>query len=1126
MIFMRTFIFLTFCSVFSLTPNAVLSQNFKIFIDSDKTITIDELFKLISDQTDYKFIYQDGLFKDYPKAHLKKGTIKANDLLKNSIANSKLNFEIINGNTIVIKEQEDTSDSSLKNQQENEITGVILDSEGIPIPGANVVEVGSGVGVMTDFDGKFTLTLQTKKPKIKVSFVGYTTLEVNIGSKRHYELILETNTEALDDVVVVGFGKQKEASLVSAVSTVKGEQLRMPNRSLSNNLAGQIPGLIAIQRSGEPGYDNSEFWIRGISSFAGGTGPLVLVDGIPRSLNDIDPDEIQTFTLLKDAAATAVYGAEGANGVILITSKRGVNQKTVISYRGEYGVSEPTRLPEFVGAGDFMRLYNEALFNEGSAPMYSDELIARHESGQDPDLYPDVNWLNLLSDYSTSTRHTLNFRGGGEKAKFFISGSYFNQGGIFQQNSLADYNNNIGLNRYNLRSNVDFDVSPTTLLSVDLSGQYLETNYPGVGSTTIFQRMTIAPPNLFPMVFSDGTNAGHPVPSGNRVNPYNLLMESGYSKEWRSSTQSKVALVQDLDVITQGLSAKGVVSYDSYSLYTTSRTKTPAQYVASGRDLNGNLVLNQVVNEVPFGEPAEGNSGEKRIYLEASVNYNRSFNEKHDVGGMLLYYQKETQLHNQALAFRKQAYVGRGTYLYDNRYSLEVNFGITGSETFADGNRFGLFPAMGVAWLVDNEAFWKDSGISKVINGLKLRYSIGRTGNDDTGGERFLYRSSFNNAGGYPIGIGSNGGLNSIGGLVEGRFSAPGLTWEIEDKRNYGLDIDLFSNRINLQLNYFDNTRSSILLQRRTVSEAAGLRQAPWQNFGEVSNKGFDGSLMARENFGDFTVSLRGNLTYAKNKILEYDEVPQLYDWMNVTGTSLRTANLYVAERLYDREDFDINVAPDGTETFELKEGYAVSSLGGNIRPGDIKYVDLNGDGEINQFDQSRQIAKPSVPELIYGVGLNVDYKGFYANIFFQGAGSVSTVLGGSNGQGFHPFTWGVQETSIRKAALNRWSQDNPSQDVMFPRLRTSNFFHNTVASTWWLRDASFLRLKNVEIGYNFSKNLLDKLSLTSGRFYVMGNNLHVWDKIKMWDPEIGNENAGMNYPLSRNVTFGLELKL
>lgn len=1113
------FIFFAFVQAAPMVTAQNINLNFR-------NSSLEKVLSELSRQAKVDLVYDSNSLKNSKAINVNLKGTSLNQALHEVFKDQPFEYEL-KQNTLVVRA---SPVINLKNngkiqQDFIKVTGLVTDTSGVAIAGASIVSKSTPtLGTATDRNGRFILEVPLNTVLV-VSYIGFLAQDTRIVDNRECVIRLYPDAAGLDEVVVVGFGQQKKESVVSSIATVKGEELRMPTRSLSNNLAGQVPGLIAVQRSGEPGYDNAEFWIRGTSSFAGGTSPLVLVDGVPRNMNDIEPDEIETFTLLKDASATAIYGAEGANGVVLITSKRGRVQKTNISYRGEYSLLSPTRLPSFLGAADYLSLYDEALVNEGKLPIYQD-LIPYYQAGQDRDLYPDVSWMDLLRKTTNNTRHTLNFRGGGEKARFFVSGAYFNESGLFKNNPVADYENNIGLRRYNLRSNVDLDITKTTLLRVDLSGQYLETNYPGTGTGDIFQRMTIAPPYLFPMVYSDGTNAGHPRFSGNRTNPYNLLMESGYAKEWRNFIQSRIDLEQKLDILTQGLFVKGSVSYDGNSTYLMRRTKTPEQFHSVGRDVNGELIYNKLINETKIGEPSESNNGNKRIYIESAINYSRKFADKHDVSGMLLYYQKSQQNHDQALAYKKQAYVGRGTYFYDNRYSIEANFGFTGSETFASGNRFGFFPAVGLAWILTNEPFFPES-LKKDINSVKFRVSIGRTGNDNTGGERFLYRPTYAGGTGFPYGIGGSGALNNLGGLVEGRFAAPELAWEIEDKRNYGIDLSLFNGRVDLQADYFDNLRTNILLQRRTVSEAAGFRQSPWQNYGKVSNKGVDMSLNLRQSLSDdLRVSVRGNLTYAKNKILEYDEVPQLYPWMNITGTSLNTHNLYIAEGLYTKNDFDIKMGSGGKELYTLKEGLPVSSLGSNLMPGDIKYKDLNGDGIINQFDQTRYEGKPAVPELIYGLGLNIDYKGFYTNVFFQGAGNTSVVLAGDNPQGFFPFQWGIDESSARSEVANRWTENNPSQDVLFPRIRTNSFPHNSAASTWWLRDASFLRLKNIEVGYQFNNLTLNRFGFTAFRIYAMGQNVAVWDKIKMWDPEIGNANAGMAYPLPSIWTLGLELTL
>lgn len=588
-------------------------------------------------------------------------------------------------------------------------TGLVVDENGQPMIGVQIKIEGTTVGAITDVDGNFTIKAQ-KGNILLFSYVGYEQQKITYKGEKVLAIKMLPSTEMLEDVVVIGYGKQKKNSVVSSINAIGPKELSVSSsRNMTNNLAGQVPGLIAVQRSGEPGYDNADFWIRGQSSFKGGTNPLVLVDGVPRQMQDIEADEIESFTLLKDAAATAVYGAEGANGVILITSKRGNSQKPKISFRAEGTILEPTRLPTFMNSVETLNLYNEALNNEGTASIRTDEEIAKYGPGADRDLYPDTDWLGtMLRNHTYNMRYTLNVRGGTERARYFVSGAFYQENGIFKDFG-NDYDNNIGLKRYNLRSNIDFDATKTTTVKVDLSGQYLQTNYPGTGTSTIFTTMCRTPSYIMPAVYSDGTVAGHPRPSGNRSNPYNLLVNSGYAKEWRTSIQSKVEVDQKLDFLTKGLTWKGLISFDADMSYIAKRTKTPTQYLATGRDENGKLLYKTVVEGSDVLSENLSNSSNKKIYFETAFNYNHTFAEKHDVGAMFLYMQKETQYHNNALPYRKQGLVGRVTYGYDGRYFLEGNFGYTGSETFAKGYRFGFFPAMGLAWYISNEHYYPEA---------------------------------------------------------------------------------------------------------------------------------------------------------------------------------------------------------------------------------------------------------------------------------------------------------------------------------------------------------------------------------------------------------------------------------
>ncbi|MCY4778661.1 TonB-dependent receptor [Sphingobacterium sp. UT-1RO-CII-1] len=1093
-----------------------------------KNASLESVIKEIRRQAKMQIIYNADLVKKVKAVNIDVNSTSIEKVLTKLLAENGLDYSIEN-DIIIIKEKHNPYPVILKSQQQQFIAaGVILDSIGNVLPGVSIKESGTTNATTSNDRGEFGLKVANDKAQLDFSFIGYIDL-LNRPVSREMRIVLSIDDTEIDEVVVVGYGEQKKQSIVSSVSSVKGESLRFPTRNLSNNIAGQVAGLIAVQRSGEPGYDNSEFWIRGISSFAGGNSPLVLVDGVPRTINDIEPDEIESFTVLKDAAATAVYGAEGANGVVIITSKRGQIQKPVIAFRTEHSILKPTRLPKFVGSADYLTLFNEALINDGEAPIYSDELINNYSLGADNDLYPNTNWMDaLLRSTTDNHRYTLNVRGGTEKAKYFVSGAYFSESGIFKDDPDKRYDTNIGVKRFNLRSNVDLEVSPTTIVGVDLSGQYLMTNYPGTGTGTIFRQMLLTPPYVFPPTYSDGTISTFPKErDSNMKNPYNMLMHSGYAKEWRSSIQSNVKLNQRLDFITEGLFFRGNLSYDYYGNYNQRRNYNPSRYYATGRDENGNLIFDRTFSGSPdLSDPTQSSSSDKKIYIESSLNYSRIIGN-HTFGAMALYMQKEGHAFNQTLPSRKQGVVGRVTYGFDNKYFMEGNFGYTGSETFAKGHRFGLFPAVGIGYQVSNENFYPES-LKKYVSTLKLRFSAGRTGNDNTGGDRFLYRPTFKmDAPGFSQGITSGGSSNGLGnGITEARFEAPHIGWEIEDKFNYGVDLSLFNNTIDINVDYFNTERSGILLQRRTVLASGGFRQSPWQNYGRVKNWGVDGSISSHHKIGQIAIGTRGTFTLAKNKILEYDELPQPHPWMSVTGTRVNENTLYIAERLYTEEDFYQITNTNGAKSYTLKEGIPTPTLGGIIGPGDIKYKDLNGDGVIDAFDRKRGVGHPYNPEIVYGFGVNLEYKGVYISAFFQGVANSTVVLGGDLPAGWFPFAWGVDQSNFRSFALDRWTEENPSQNVFMPRIHSSNVnaANNNVQSTWWTRSGNFLRFKNFEIGYNIPKTFLEKHGIGTSRIYLMGHNLAVWDSIKFWDPETGNGNSGANYPLSRSFTFGLEL--
>lgn len=1031
------------------------------------------------------------------------------------------------------------------------VKGTVTDALGETLVGVTVLVQGTKNGGVTDMYGNYAISNVPANGVLEFSYIGMQMQAIEVNRNSIINVILKEDSEVLEDVVVIGYGQQKREQVVSSISAIEGRKLELPVRNLTNSIAGRIPGLLAIQRSGEPGYDNAEIWIRGISSFSGGTGALVLVDGVPRNIQDISPEEIESFTILKDASATAVYGAEGANGVILITSKRGKIQKTNIEVRADFFVNQPTRVVDFVNSKDWLTLYNEAAWNTvgnpdkkywsisgNYTPPYSDEIIELYAVGADPDLYPNTNWMDLLKPVALNQRVALNFRGGGEKVRFFVASSFFNEEGLFKSNPTSDvtefekkdqYSVNIGLKRYNLRTNVDFDITNTTKLRVDLSGQYLTTNYPGTSTSAIFKAMMRSAPHLIPMIYSNGYPSRYSG-TGGFENPYTLLNFKGYTREYRVGLQTNVGIEQRLNFITPGLYVKGNVSFDSDFVAKIGRTRKPNEFYHSGRDEHGNLLLKKVVNgQSTATEAKDGsfNAGNKRIYLEASLNYNRTFSDKHAVSGLLLYMQKESQLQGNPYLYKKQSFVGRASYAFDSKYYLNLSFGFTGSENFAPNHRYGFFPAVGVGWQLANEAGLGGWLRKQGVSNLKLRLSYGLTGNDQVTSSRFPYKESLTwSSETIFLGMSSSGGINQSERLIyEKQAYNPNIRWEIEEKRNIGLDISFLNDVANLTIEYFNNFRHDILLQRNTVSEVAGLIKNPFQNYGKVRNHGFESSFNISKSWNKWQVGAMGTFTFARNKIIEMDEVSRKYAYQMKTGSKIGQVDAWIAERLYADDDFDITEnLTTGVKTYTLKEGIPTSKYGA-VYPGNIKYVDVNKDGIIDEFDwvKTPDGAYPEKPEIIYGFGFSTGYSGAYLSAFFQGVGNRSVYLSPSEMLPFlgqEPLT-----TSVKQFALNRWSSDNPRQNVVLPRLMLNNMNDNdNRRSTWWLRNGSFLRFKNLEIGYRFSKKALERMGMKALRVYLLCQNIHTWDHIKFWDPEMGDSSSGMGYPIQRSFNLGVDI--
>lgn len=1001
-------------------------------------------------------------------------------------------------------------------QSQRKITGRVMDSNGELLIGVNVMELGTANGAVTDINGTYVVNTTSKNPVLKFTYVGFKEKLIEVGNKGIVDVSMEEDVEALDEVVVVGFGSQKKASVVGSITNVEPGKLQMtPSRSLSNNLAGMVSGVIAVQRSGNPWFNNSDFWIRGISTFTGNANPMVLVDGIERSIHDIDPEEIESFSVLKDAAASAVYGVRGANGVIMINTKRGKIGKPQIDVRVEQSFTSPIRLLDYIGSVRYIELINEMNADNGEAPFKSEAELLNFKYQTDPELYPDVNWWKAIAkNQATQTKANVSVNGGTDILRYSLVLGYYTEDGIIRRDPKQLWDSSLKVNRYTVRSNVDVNVTPSTLLHINLGG-FLQTKNapPGNDETNfgIFYQAMRIPPFMHPPIYADGK-----IPRiFAKENPWAWTTQRGYEKMNHSKIEALTAIEQDLKFITFGLKAKLTFAFDKFSGNSVVRSKTPDYYnPASGRDAKGNLITTIAHHGAQFlswGRSADW--GDQSVYLEGMLSYNRTFNGVHDINSMLLYNQKDFD-RGDALPYRNQGIAGRFSYTYDRRYVGEFNFGYNGSENFAPGKRFGFFPAVAAGWIISQEKFMEP--VQDVISNLKVRASVGQAGNSILGRylwtHRFAYISTIADTGSYNWG--TEPPFVYRLGRAEGDVGVANLTWETVTKKNLGFEIGLWNSSINYTVDVFKEHRKDIFMQRRNVPGSAGFNRAIWANFGKVENQGIDMSLNINKQIGkNWFLSVIANYTYAHNKVIERDEPIALAGtYRSEIGKPVGQLFGLVAEGLFTKEDFD--------EKGILKEGIPVQNFSDvkNLRPGDIKYRDMNGDGQITVVDATA-IGGTRNPEIIYGFGANVKYRAFDFGFFFQGAGKTYQILGGEN---WLPGSV-AGAGNIFSNVDDRWTPENPSQDVFWPRLGNKAVANNEVASTWWLRDMSFMRLKNIELGYNFSRKWTNKVGIRDCRLFVRGSNLFTFSKFKLWDPELETTD-GLKYPQMKAVSIGLNI--
>lgn len=1025
------------------------------------------------------------------------------------------------------------------------IKGIVLDFNNEPIIGASVYIPGTNTGVATDLDGNFTLKVPANTKTIEFSYIGFEKKIIEFNPKNLNAFRVVTMKEdsgiALEDVTVVAFAKQKKESVLGSVSTIKPAELKTTSSNLTTGFAGKLAGVVAYQRSGEPGEDNAEFFIRGVTTFGTGKAdPLILIDNVELTSSDLsrlNPDDIASFSILKDATATALYGARGANGVILVTTKEGTEGKMKLSFRAESSFSAPVKEVEIADPLTFMKLHNEAARtrNPGGALHYLDSEIAAREKGLNPYVYPMVDWKDMLfKDYTVNYRGNMSISGGGRVARYYVALSYSRDNGILKQVPNNVFNNNIQLNKYSVRSNVNINLTKTTELAVRVSGTFDSYQGPLSGGSAVYSQAIKASPVKFPAAYAPdeiNSSSKHVLfgnsGSADYLNPY-AEMAKGYKEYENTVVLAQLELKQDFSSITKGLKGRMLANVTRNSYYDLTRSYTPFYYSIGSYDKYSDTYTLSALNPDKgtdyLGYSQGGKSVSSSLYLEASLSYDRTFDEVHNISGMLVYTVREGKSGNEdtlqkSLPSRNMGLAGRFTYGFSDRYYAEFNFGYNGSERFDKSHRWGFFPSGGLGWMVSNEKFWKSASISKIISSLKLKGSYGLVGNDNISdaNNRFFYLSELNmnnDKRGMAFGTDFN---TSYNGISISRYANPNIGWEISHKLNIGFEMKLFKD-LEIQAEYFKERRSNILQDRADIPTLMGFQVTPKANIGEAKGHGIDVSLDYSHFFSkNLWATVRGNFTYASSEYSKYEEPDySATPWRSKIGTKISQEFGLIAERLFvDEED----VANSPKQQF------------GEYMAGDIKYKDINHDGIIDDQDKV-PIGYPTTPEIIYGFGFSIGYKAFDFNCFFQGSARSSFFISPKHitpfAQPYDPDNelGGKQANNalLQVIADNHWSEANQNMYAFWPRLSDAAIDNNNQVSTWWLRDGTFLRMKSAEIGYTLPKRFTSKAKMENLRIYVSGTNLFNISKFKIWDTEMGGN--GLGYPVQRVFNIGIQLSL
>jgi TonB-linked SusC/RagA family outer membrane protein len=1016
--------------------------------------------------------------------------------------------------------------SSAGAQQNVTVKGKVLDYDGIPIEGVSVIVKGTTLGVTSNENGDYSISNVPVASILEFRLIGYVTEERKVENELSINVVMIESTESLDEVTLVAFGKQKKENVIASITTVNAKDLVIPSSNLTTAFAGRIPGLISYQTSGEPGNDNAKFFVRGVTTFGFKQDPLILIDGFEATTDDLarlQPDDIESFSILKDASATVLYGARGANGIIMINTKNGTEGALKISARVDVNVSTPTEMLDLLDGVTYMKMYNEARISRDKDRMhtsletpigawYSEQKIQATARGENPMIYPNIDWYDMLFKKATTNKKmNINLSGGGQVATYYVAGGVDHEMGLLKVDKLNNFNNNISIVRFNIRSNVIFKLSATTTLDTRINGRFQTYNGPFQSASAIFNMVMDGNPVDFPATWipdekrkeSRYTLFGNTSPM--KTNPY-AEMVRGYDQRNENTITAQATLMQDLDFLTKGLKFQLKASASTWSYASGRRSYNPLYYALEQyNDITGIYTLyNLNPGTVPtLGDVAGSRDGNTHYYFEGRFNWDRQFG-KHSIGLMTVGIAEEKILTNgnggtiyETLPERNLGNSGRVSYDYDSRYFVEFAYGYNGSEKFTGKKRFGFFPSVGLGWIISNEAFW--GKLKESVGLFKLKYTYGKVGNDAIAGRsgRFFYLSDIDVGGaGYQWGTTFQ---NVYGGYVIKRYANPDISWEVSTKYNLGIELGVLKNQsLTIQTDFFYDVRDKIYMLRESYPATVGLELDVRGNVGKVSSKGFDGSIDYKHFFNqDLWMTGRANFTYATNKYLEKDEKNYRDEYRKQVGHPINQPWGLVAERLF----VDQNEIGNSPEQFF-----------GTYMRGDIKYLDVNKDGKIDDNDEIPMGFSTS-PEIQYGFGLSTGFKNLDFSFFFQGNARVSFFI---NPEGMAPFHNRRNAPSI--VALNAWSETNPDVHAFWPRLSTEPLENNVKRSSWWLREGTFIRLKSLEMGYNIP--IAKKLGLQTCRFYFSCENLFHFSSFKLWDPEMGGN--GLSYPINRRFNIGL----